>query len=113
MVQKTYKRYNREAYYEEAILPIIAELKKACSRENLHMFCTVAVSNNKQGTQYRSSMFDGLCPIEITDNKIPDLVKCMVGFGEAEPDIDPDFKDRKNSKLKRSDGVLVEDSPED
>lgn len=108
MIQPVYKRYNRERYYEEKILPIISELKKACSKENLHMFCAVSTVNNKQGTTYRCAMIDGLCPIEITKNKIPDLVKVMIDFDPHDDDFEPPFKRKKISKLVVEDGYLQE-----
>ena len=48
--------YDKRKFYKTKLEPLIHELKLQCNMEHMPMFVTVAVKNDKAGTEYASDM---------------------------------------------------------
>ena len=74
--------YNLSSVYDSELAEKIAEIRTICTMKNIPFFFAFAVKNNAKGTTYETDLLSaGAQSIELTDDKFPDLVNVMNGFG--------------------------------
>lgn len=77
---------DRESAFTEHVEPLVREVRKACYEQKIPMFFTAAVSDGKQGTEYRSAMISpGLVDVTLSDNRIAKMANVANGFDTVPP----------------------------
>ena len=81
--------YDKNDVYEKKIAPLIQNLQLICNMEKMPMFVSVAVKNNKDGTQYRNNVVYASAGITLKEKRIGELLLLLNGF---EIDLPDDIK---------------------
>lgn len=81
--------YNKEDLYTKKIAPLIRDIQVLCIKEEMPMFISVAVANNKKGTKYVNNTVMGVTGIRLKDNRIAKLLLYINDFkNELPPDVE-------------------------
>ena len=69
--------YDKRKFYKTKLEPLIHELKLQCNMEHMPMFVTVAVKNDKAGTEYASDnrILKLLLELNNIHQKYPDYIE--------------------------------------
>ena len=78
--------YDKRKFYKTKLEPLIHELKLQCNMEHMPMFVTVAVKNDKAGTEYASDMVLAGSGTELENNRISKLLLELNNIHQKYPD---------------------------
>lgn len=85
--------YDKRKFYKTKLEPLIHELKLQCNMEHMPMFVTVAVKNDKAGTEYASDMVLAGSGTELENNRISKLLLELNNIHQKYPDyIEKDIR---------------------
>lgn len=69
------KTYDKTEIYTNEILPVLKQLAILCQKEEIPMFMAFAVSNNADGTVYKTQMASPeLLNIDLTNDKLTSML---------------------------------------
>lgn len=94
--------YNKNEIYEEKIMPLVNELKKACYKEHMPMFVAVAVSDSGKKTNYQNTMVSSIVAgTKLTDDRIAKMVNVVLGYDVVSPsdDIELEFDEMPEPEI--------------
>lgn len=81
--------YNKEDLYTKKIAPLVRDIQVLCIKEEMPMFISVAVANNKKRTKYVNNTVMGVTGIRLKDNRIAKLLLYINDFeNELPPDVE-------------------------
>ena len=109
--------YDKRKFYKTKLEPLIHELKLQCNMEHMPMFVTVAVKNDKAGTEYASDMVLAGSGTELENNRISKLLLELNNIHQKYPDyIEKDIREisqyleRLNTNIYPNSGIDLADN---
>ena len=109
--------YDKRKFYKTKLEPLIHELKLQCNMEHMPMFVTVAVKNDKAGTEYASDMVLAGSGTELENNRISKLLLELNNIHQKYPDyIEKDIREisqyleRLNTNIYPNSGIELADN---
>lgn len=78
--QNQVKNFNKEQVYANEIFPLICEIKSICGLNEIPFFCSCAVANENNKTEYRhDGVLTGSLEVDLYDNRFENLLLVLQG----------------------------------